>query len=194
MKFLPAITLPSLCAGIVKSAKATLVATKLMEKCSFHIATKYKFSPRMIQTGARKLCVVFRFCFHKYQSILNTSGYNAYSEAVYPCVAKLAPLLTVKLNPDYVDANITSPGGLFIDGVVLFKTGYHAYSEAVYPCVDKMARLLTVKLNPEYNDVNITDAEGLFSDGVACAAKHEIFTDDIAVALAGIKWVRDMLF
>ncbi|XP_075726730.1 uncharacterized protein LOC142768599 isoform X2 [Rhipicephalus microplus] len=91
--------------GIVKNAKATLVATKLMEKCSFAIAMKYKYSPRMIQTGSRKLCLVFRLCFHKYQPVLNTSGYNAYSEAVYSCIAKMGPLLTVKLNPhDNVDS------------------------------------------------------------------------------------------
>ncbi|XP_075726716.1 uncharacterized protein LOC119186048 isoform X3 [Rhipicephalus microplus] len=108
--------------GIVKNAKATMVATKLLEKCSFTIATKYKFSPRMIQTG-----------------------YNAYSEAVYPCVAKMAPLLIVKLNPDFVDGNITNPNGLFLDGV-------------------------------------------------KCAAKHNIFTDDVTIALTGVKWVLESFF
>ncbi|KAL3190299.1 hypothetical protein MRX96_019831 [Rhipicephalus microplus] len=131
--------------GIVKNAKATMVATKLLEKCSFTIATKYKFSPRMIQTGARKLCIVFRLCYHKYQPVLNTSGYNAYSEAVYPCVAKMAPLLIVKLNPGFVDGNITNPNGLFLDGV-------------------------------------------------KCAAKHNIFTDDVTIALTGVKWVLESFF
>ncbi|KAL3190298.1 hypothetical protein MRX96_019831 [Rhipicephalus microplus] len=87
--------------GIVKNAKATMVATKLLEKCSFTIATKYKFSPRMIQTGARKLCIVFRLCYHKYQPVLNTSK---------------------------------------------------------------------------------------------CAAKHNIFTDDVTIALTGVKWVLESFF
>ncbi|XP_075535506.1 uncharacterized protein LOC142571100 isoform X2 [Dermacentor variabilis] len=108
--------------GIINNAKATVLASAFIEKCSLPIVTKYKFTPRMIQLGM-----------------------SAYSEAVYPCVAKMAPLLTTKLNRDYMDTNVTNPGGIF-------------------------------------------------KDGVECVAKRKIFTDDVAIAMAGIKWVLENFF
>ncbi|XP_075535505.1 uncharacterized protein LOC142571100 isoform X1 [Dermacentor variabilis] len=131
--------------GIINNAKATVLASAFIEKCSLPIVTKYKFTPRMIQLILRKLCLVFRFCFHKHQRVLKASGMSAYSEAVYPCVAKMAPLLTTKLNRDYMDTNVTNPGGIF-------------------------------------------------KDGVECVAKRKIFTDDVAIAMAGIKWVLENFF
>nr|XP_054932166.1 uncharacterized protein LOC129380242 isoform X2 [Dermacentor andersoni] len=56
------------------------------------------------------------------------------------------------------------------------REGMDAYAEAVYPCVAKMAPLLTTKLNPE------------------CVAKQKIFTDDVAIAMAGIKWLLENFF
>ncbi|XP_054932167.1 uncharacterized protein [Dermacentor andersoni] len=72
--------------------------------------------------------------------------------------------------------------------------GMDAYAEAVYPCVAKMAPLLTTKLNPDYIDTNVTNPAGIFQDGVECVAKQKIFTDDVAIAMAGIKWLLENFF
>ncbi|XP_054918281.1 uncharacterized protein [Dermacentor andersoni] len=107
-------------AGIVQKAKATQLAAKLVDKCALPIVSKYKFSTKMIQRAASKMCVVFRFCWHKY-----------------------APL---KKSKEWIDAK------------------------------------------------NLEDPRGLYYDGVNCTRIHNIFTDDAAIGLSGIKWVRDTLF
>ncbi|XP_075727800.1 uncharacterized protein LOC119165802 isoform X1 [Rhipicephalus microplus] len=132
--------------GMVQKAKATQLAAKLVDKCALPVVSKYKFSTKMIQKAASKMCVVFRFCFHKYISLRKSKGPDAYREEVYECVAKMASVFTAVLNPDWIDAT------------------------------------------------NLEDPRGLYHDGVNCSRKHSIFTEDSAIALAGIKWVRDTLF
>ncbi|XP_075727801.1 uncharacterized protein LOC119165802 isoform X2 [Rhipicephalus microplus] len=106
--------------GMVQKAKATQLAAKLVDKCALPVVSKYKFSTKMIQKAASKMCVVFRFCFHKY--------------------------ISLRKSKDWIDAT------------------------------------------------NLEDPRGLYHDGVNCSRKHSIFTEDSAIALAGIKWVRDTLF
>ncbi|XP_077512574.1 uncharacterized protein LOC144123652 [Amblyomma americanum] len=132
--------------GIVQKAKATQLGAKLMDKCFLPVASKYKFTAKMIQRAAFKMCVVFRFCFHKYIPLKKSKGSDAYREAVYTCVANIASLLTVVLNPEWIEGK------------------------------------------------NVEDPKGLYHDGVSCARKHKIFTEDPAISLFGIKWVRDTLF
>ncbi|XP_037502095.1 uncharacterized protein LOC119377520 [Rhipicephalus sanguineus] len=132
--------------GIAQKAKATQLGAKLMDKCFLPVASKYKFSPKMFQRAAYKMCLVFRICFHKYLPLKNAKGSDAYRESVYVCVANMSSLLTVRLNPDWIE------------------------------------------------DQAGIDPSGLYYDGVKCARNHKIFTEDSAVALFGIKWVRDTLF
>ncbi|XP_077552633.1 uncharacterized protein LOC144167137 [Haemaphysalis longicornis] len=131
---------------MVQKAKATQLAAKLVDKCFLPVATKYKFTPKMIQRGAYKMCFVFRFCFHKYVPLKKAQGSDAYREAVYTCVAKMASILTVVLNPEWIEKK------------------------------------------------NMENPRGLYYDGVKCARKNKIFTEDPAVSLFGIRWVRDTLF
>ncbi|KAL1418005.1 hypothetical protein MTO96_005991 [Rhipicephalus appendiculatus] len=77
----------------------------------------------------------------------------------------------------------------------LVDKGLTPYREEVYECVAKMSSVFTVVLNPDWIDTkNLEDPRGLYYDGVNCTRKHIIFTEDSAIALAGIKWVRDTLF
>ncbi|XP_072140942.1 uncharacterized protein [Dermacentor andersoni] len=132
--------------GIVQKAKATQLAAKLVDKCALPIVSKYKFSTKMIQRAASKMCVVFRFCWHKYAPLKKSKGFDVYREAVLDCVAKMTSLFTAVLNPEWIDAK------------------------------------------------NLEDPRGLYYDGVNCTRIHNIFTDDAAIGLSGIKWVRDTLF
>ncbi|XP_075721646.1 uncharacterized protein LOC142764986 isoform X2 [Rhipicephalus microplus] len=77
----------------------------------------------------------------------------------------------------------------------MFQKGSDTYREAVYVCIGNMSALLTSRLNPDWieNPADI-DPSGLYYDGVKCARKYKIFTEDSAVALFAIKWVRDTLF
>ncbi|KAK8787821.1 hypothetical protein V5799_022402 [Amblyomma americanum] len=92
------------------------------------------------------MCLVFRFCFHKYIPLKKSKGSDAYREGVYECIGNMSSLLTARLNPDWIDEKSNA------------------------------------------------DPSGLYYDGVNCARRHKVFTEDSAVALFGIKWVRDTLF
>ncbi|KAL3197548.1 hypothetical protein MRX96_001610 [Rhipicephalus microplus] len=118
----------------------------MVDKCFLPVAGAYKFSPRMFQKAAFKMCLVFRFCFHKYLPLKESKGSDTYREAVYVCIGNMSALLTSRLNPDWIE-----------------------------------------------NPADI-DPSGLYYDGVKCARKYKIFTEDSAVALFAIKWVRDTLF
>ncbi|XP_077523633.1 uncharacterized protein LOC144134638 [Amblyomma americanum] len=133
-------------AGIAQKAKATQLGAKLVDKCFLPIVSKYKFTPKMFQRAAYKMCLVFRFCFHKYIPLKKSKGSDAYREGVYECIGNMSSLLTARLNPDWIDEKSNA------------------------------------------------DPSGLYYDGVNCARRHKVFTEDSAVALFGIKWVRDTLF
>ncbi|XP_037502096.1 uncharacterized protein LOC119377522 [Rhipicephalus sanguineus] len=132
--------------GIAQKAKATQVGAKMVDKCFLPVAGTYKFSPKMFQRAAYKMCLVFRLCWHKYIPLKISKGSDAFREAVYVCIGNMSALLTSRLNPDWIE----TPADI--------------------------------------------DPSGLYYDGVKCARKHKIFTDDTAVALFAIKWVRDTLF
>ncbi|XP_077513598.1 uncharacterized protein LOC144124659 [Amblyomma americanum] len=117
----------------------------MVDKCFLIIGSKYKYPPSMFQRGAIKMCLIFRFCYHKYKPVLNTRGVEAYGEAVYSCIGRLGPLFTVQLNPDFVEAGAVNATGMFIDAV-------------------------------------------------DCVSKNRIFTDDVAVSLALMKWILKTLF
>ncbi|XP_077552632.1 uncharacterized protein LOC144167136 [Haemaphysalis longicornis] len=132
--------------GIVQKAKATQLAAKLVDKCFLPIVSKYKYSPKMFQRAAYKMCFVFRFCFHKYNPLIKSKGSEAFREATYTCIANTSCILTVVLNPEWIEQK------------------------------------------------HKVDPRGLYYEGVSCAKKHKIMTEDPAVSLFGIKWVRDNLF
>ncbi|XP_070378562.1 uncharacterized protein [Dermacentor albipictus] len=100
----------------------------------------------MFQRAAYKMCIVFRFCLHKYIPLKQAKGSDAYRESVYTCVGNTSAILTSRLNPEWIE------------------------------------------------DQSGQDPSGLYYEGVKCARKHKVFPEDPAIALFGIKWVRDTLF
>ncbi|XP_077512071.1 uncharacterized protein LOC144123019 [Amblyomma americanum] len=105
--------------GIVQKAKGAQLAANMVDKCFLPVAGKYKFTPKMFQKGIFKMCVVFRFCFHKYfpGKSSSASEIDTYRDAAYDCIAKMASLLTVDLNPEWIEKrNMENPKGLYYEG------------------------------------------------------------------------------
>ncbi|XP_040072888.1 uncharacterized protein LOC120844933 isoform X1 [Ixodes scapularis] len=51
--------------------------------------------------GISKVCLLFRLCFHKHRTVLETEGRDNYKDAIYDCVAKHLKMIFLKLNPEF---------------------------------------------------------------------------------------------
>ncbi|XP_050042827.1 uncharacterized protein [Dermacentor andersoni] len=103
--------------GIVQKAKGAQVAATMVDKCFLPIISKYKYTPKMFQKGIFKMCVVFRFCYHKYVTMRATNNTDVNRDKTYDCIAKMASLLTVDLNPEWIEkTNLANPKGLYYEG------------------------------------------------------------------------------
>ncbi|XP_037562124.2 uncharacterized protein LOC119441586 [Dermacentor silvarum] len=103
--------------GIVQKAKGAQVAATMVDKCFLPIISKYKFTPKMFQKGIFKMCVVFRFCYHKYITLKASNNTDINRDKTYDCIAKMASLLTVDLNPEWIEkTDLVNPKGLYFEG------------------------------------------------------------------------------
>ncbi|XP_054931897.1 uncharacterized protein [Dermacentor andersoni] len=80
--------------GIVQKAKGAQVAATMVDKCFLPIISKYKYTPKMFQKNT-----------------------DVNRDKTYDCIAKMASLLTVDLNPEWIEkTNLANPKGLYYEG------------------------------------------------------------------------------
>ncbi|XP_075535162.1 uncharacterized protein LOC142570699 [Dermacentor variabilis] len=103
--------------GIVQKAKGAQVAATMVQKCLLPVFGKYKFTVKMFQKGMSKMCIVFRFCYHKHMTMRATNNTDLNRDKTYDCIAKMASLLTSDLNPEWIEKkDQVNPKELYFEG------------------------------------------------------------------------------
>ncbi|KAH7966025.1 hypothetical protein HPB49_013077 [Dermacentor silvarum] len=78
----------------------------MVDKCFLPIISKYKFTPKMFQKNT-----------------------DINRDKTYDCIAKMASLLTVDLNPEWIEkTDLVNPKGLYFEGAVKPSVRYQSHS------------------------------------------------------------------